>query len=117
MVDKFKIISDKVNKDIDNVVFFGFFKMDEHTSKWSIVCAFSELPKDGQRIFNQILEIVKSNLDSDELNLIARIGLFNEDHHLIQLFAKKLVGTKIESEQINGNYIHEGYVLYSKLSQ
>jgi biotin synthase-like enzyme len=113
MVEKFKLITDKL-KEKGNVSLFVVLRMDDFIDKWSVVlCADWAKPRDEQS-FNEVVRIFKEVLQGEELQTIARIGIFDLNDYIPQLFIKFKTGYEIKQEtKINGFVVYEGYVLES----
>ncbi|MBI3046466.1 MAG: hypothetical protein HYY86_02965 [Candidatus Harrisonbacteria bacterium] len=95
---------------------FAFLKMDEIIDKWSLVISapwINEQNRDQE--FEYIINLLKENLNGEELSSIARISVLAKDSHLSQELMKKKTGDLIKEEQINGNIIHEGQILESSV--
>lgn len=114
MVEKFQKILEKIIKENDKVLFFGFFKMDEFTDKWSVVfCADWLNEKNNDKFFKFLINEMKKDLSEEESKSIARIGIFSKDEHLIDLLLKFKTGSRIQNQKVNGNVIHDGYIIVS----
>jgi hypothetical protein len=115
MVDKFKTILAQIQKDKGIVYFFGLLKMDELLEKWTVLISApwsSEATK--KEDFQYIRNLLINTLSSEEISNVARLGILSKDAHLIQLFLKYQPDTEITAEtKLNGNIVHEGYILAS----
>ena len=60
--------------------------------------------------------MIKSNLSEEELSTMARIGIFPKTDNFIQLLLKYGSGSSIINEEVNGNTIHEGYIIESNIN-
>lgn len=99
---------------------FAAFKMDDITDKWSIIVATDQVTQEVKmRIFSNLVELFTRHLDENERNNIARIGTFSVHDHLIELILSKYkTGDQITADQkINGNIIHEGYIVLAGREQ
>lgn len=114
MVEKFKKILEKISNEKGEVNFFGIFKMDEFTDKWSVVFCAEWLEKNKTSdFFDYFIKLIRKNLTDDESKTIARVGLFSIDEHLIDLLLAHKADSRIQDQPVNGNIIHDGYVLAS----
>ncbi len=114
MVDKFQQILERIMRENGEVIFFGIFKMDEFTDKWSVLLSAEWLTEDKRgAFFSSFTSIIKEALSEEEAQSIARVGLFSVDDHLIDLLLNYRTGSRILEQPINGNVIHEGYILVS----
>jgi hypothetical protein len=93
---------------------FAVLKMDELIDKWSVILAADWINDSNRKAaFNSLVDTLLNNLDGEELTEIARVGVFPTTNHLIELFLEKFqTGQYIkEDARINGNTIHEGYII------
>jgi hypothetical protein len=110
---KLQNVSDALEKSRGSVELFAIFKMDELTDKWTVVVSAGWVAKATfEEIFSELRALLIKNL-ADDMNSIARIGIFNSSEHFAQLVTQRFAsGQTIKDEQqINGNLIHEGYIL------
>lgn len=119
MVDKFLNILEKIRNEKGDVTFLGILKMDEFSDKWTVLLSArwsSELTR--KEDFEYIRNLLRSNLSSEELSGITRLGILPEETHLIQLLLNYQTGTEFNKDtKINGNIIHEGYIVVSNKTQ
>ena len=113
MVEKFKTILTEIKRSKGEVALFALMRMDELTDRWTIILNAPWAKEGDTEIFRYILNLIKSNLSQEEFSTIARIGIFSKTDHFIELLLKYNSGTSITNEKINGNQIHEGYILES----
>ena len=115
MVDKFKEILKQIIAKKGPVTLMALMKMDDIVDKWSVVfsASWSSDEKGRNEAFKLIFDLTKDILDIDERNSIARIGIFPEKEHLIELLLQYQKDAKIENRKINGNFVHEAYILES----
>lgn len=102
------------------VVFFAALKMDELVDKWSILVSLDWVNNENRReVFSSMITAIQENLDAEELDEIARIVFYTPDEHLIGLFKEKFTeGQHIkEDAKVNGNVIHEGYIIALKKNE
>jgi len=110
MVEKFQIILNRILEEKNEVTLFALLKMDEFTDKWSILVCANWLDENS---FSYLSNLLKSVLNEEESKTIARIGIFSEDDHLIDLLLNYKTGSRIQEQKVNGNLIHDGYIIYS----
>jgi hypothetical protein len=114
MVEKFKTILAQMTLEKGKVTFFGIMKMDDLVGKWSVVlCAPWATEKNHDETFRYVLALTKEHLEASELNTIARISIFLKNEHLIQLLLQFKKDAVIENQKVNGNMIHQAYILES----
>ena len=114
MVDKFKIILNKIKTEKGSVALFALLKMDEFTDRWTVLLS-ADWAKEGDfEAFKYLHNIIKENISSEELSTIARFGVFTKTNHLVELLRKYKQNSRIQEEKVNGNVIHEGYILESE---
>lgn len=113
MVEKFKTILNEIVSTKGQVYLFALTKMDDLTDKWSVVLAAPWLKEYDKASFNFILEIMQKYLTSEEMNSIARLGIFSKEEHLIDELMKFKGGSVIENQKINGNWVHLAYIIES----
>lgn len=115
MVEKFKEILRIITSEKGEVSLFGMFKMDDITDKWSVILSApwtESSEKDDS--FKYLTGLIQKSLSEEESNDIARVGIFSENEHLVQLLLEYKTGSRIQDEKINGNIIHDGFILESK---
>jgi hypothetical protein len=96
------------------VMLFAVLKMDEHVDKWSVLLSVDWITDDNrQSVFSGFITALQDNLSTDELDEVARIVFYSPDEHLVNLFFEKFKeGQYIkEDAKLNGNVIHEGYII------
>jgi hypothetical protein len=114
MVEKFKTILKEIKSSKGEVELFALMRMDELPDKWSIILSAPWAKEGDLEVFKDILNLIKLNLSQEELSTIARISIFpRTDHFIEELLSKYTSGASISNEKINGNQIHEGYILDS----
>ena len=117
MVDKLKAILELINEDKRNVLLFAVLKIDEITDRWSIVYSESDITDEKTRkeTFLYLANKLIANLDKKDINTIARVAVSSSDNHLVEALMQFKSGYEIkESTPVNGNIVHEGYILSSK---
>lgn len=96
------------------VVLFAVLKMDELVDRWSVVLSADWIKSENNKqAFNDLIQILQDELETNELNEIARIVFYNRNEHLIELMLKQFKeGQHIDEDaKVNGNVIHEGYII------
>ncbi|MEX1111841.1 MAG: hypothetical protein WEC84_00100 [Candidatus Andersenbacteria bacterium] len=114
MVNKLKRVAANFQHDGETANLFALLKMDEYVDKWTIVIVaswFTEENRDQE--FNKLLMLLKKNLDPEELYSIGRVAILDNNDHLAVELLKRKSGSQIENERINGNEVHEGFVVKS----
>ena len=103
-------------RDISGLKFFSVLKMDELTDRWTFLFGLTgvkDLDK-RQKVFIKIREIIVRYLNAEDMQDVARIGIFSTTDHLVKDLIKFPEGEKVENIKANGNFIHEGYILIGK---
>jgi len=115
MVEKFRQILEEIKKQKGDVYLFAILKMDEFTDKWSVILSAPWINNNNVREnFVFLREIMIRNFSNEEMASIATLGVFTKDEHIIEELLKYKEGTMInEQVKINGNIIHEAYILAS----
>ena len=115
MVDKFNRILNQIIEEKGNITIFALLKMDEFVDKWTIVFSAPwSTASTTSADFDYIRALVLQELNEEERATIARIGIFQANEQLIQLLLQLKTGTVIsEDTKLNGNVLHEGYILAS----
>lgn len=91
-------------------------KIDDITDRWSIIFSEPGLDNNEKRKeeFLYLVNLLISDLDGKELDSIARVSVRPLSDHLVESLLKYRPGYKFdESTPVNGNTVHEGYVLES----
>lgn len=117
-IDKYtKLV--KELREIKSVKFFGVYKMDEITDRWSLLLGLTGVKNLDKRktMFNKIFQLINTHLNKDDMQNIARIGLFSTTEHLIKDLMKSPDNTVVINTKANGNFIHDGYTFISKNSK
>ena len=99
------------NRTVD---LFVVLKMDELIDKWSILLAAPWINEENRKeTFGSLANILIEVLGEEEIAEVARVGVFPSSYYLVGLFAEKFrAGQYIkEDARINGNVIHEGYII------
>ncbi|OGK12871.1 hypothetical protein A3A93_06615 [Candidatus Roizmanbacteria bacterium RIFCSPLOWO2_01_FULL_38_12] len=111
MVDKFRAVVKKINKEKGAMNLFAILKMDEFTDKWTIILSAPWIKDDT---FSYVRDVLIRNFTPEEMNNIARLGIFAKNEHIVGELLKYKEGAIIsEEEKINGNLVHEAYILVS----
>lgn len=116
MIEKFNKILESMNaKGMIPVVLFAILKMDDLEDKWTVIYAddSSVLDESGKNlIFTKLLNEIKKEFTNSDLEQIARIAIFQTSDYLIQALLDYKTGQKISNKKVNGNFIHEGYIIW-----
>lgn len=94
---------------------FALLKMDEITNQWVVVVSASWVDElQFAQYFTEIRDLLIQHV-GEEIHTIARISIFDLSNHFSELMIKQYkTGDEIKSDaQINGNLVHEGYILKS----
>ena len=110
MVEKFRKIFATIKNEKGGVFIFALMKMDELTDKWTVVLSAPWAVEGDAEVFKYILDLIKTQLLPEEVSTVARISIFPQTDHLIEMLSKYASGASI-SGKINGNQIHEGYII------
>jgi len=114
MVDKLKLLLEEVIAEKGIVTLFAVMRMDDLTDKWSVVFSAPWVTdKTKNSDFSYLVVKLNKFLSPEENSSIARVGMFEKNHHIVQLFSKYKADQKIENEKVNGFKIHEAYILAS----
>jgi len=117
MVEKFKKILSAIETERGSVNLLALLKMDEFTDKWSVILSASWAKESNIDDFKYFLRVVRANLSPQELLTIARVGISSREEHLIDLLLRYSTDAHILNEKINGNQIHEGFIIKSERTQ
>lgn len=116
MVEKFEKILDEARKANKEIYLFAVLKMDEITDRWTVIVSgpnFEDL-KHKNSVFNFLVKSMLNTFTAEEKKAIARVGLFPLDNHLVTDLLGYKKGYKFSgSTAVNGNLIHEGFILES----
>lgn len=115
MVEKFRQILEEIKEQKGNVYLFVILKMDEFTDKWSVILSAPWINNNNLREnFVFLRKIMIKSFSNEEMALIATLGVFTKDEHIIEELLKYKEGAVInEQVKINGNVIHEAHILAS----
>ncbi|HTE48384.1 MAG TPA: hypothetical protein VK675_00560 [Candidatus Paceibacterota bacterium] len=116
MVEKFRKILESIKKEKGEINLFALMKMDELADKWTLILSASWAKEGDTNTFKYILNSIKSVLSPEEITSIARVAIYPKTSHLIELLLKYNNGTTIVNESINGNQVHEGYIIESNVN-
>jgi len=114
LIDRFKNVLAALEEKRGKVSIFALFKMDDVTDKWTVILSAPWVnDNDRSEIFFELRTLMLENIEQSALPLIARFGIFESKEHLIELLLENFkAGDYIpQDRQINGNIIHEGYIL------
>jgi hypothetical protein len=114
MVEKFKQLLGIMIGAKGPVTLFAIVKMDDLTDKWTVMlCAPWADEAHSQEAFGYLYDLIQKHFTDEEKNSIARIGVFNKKEHLIELMLRYKKDAVIENEKINGNRVHQAYIIES----
>ena len=113
MVEKLRKILEKMINDKGPVTLFATLQMDELVDKWSVILSAPWAREGDTEIFTYVKNSVISQLTEEEINSVARIGIFPKNAHLIELLLEYPKDSLIEDEKVNGNLIHKAHILES----
>lgn len=123
MVEKFKKILAEIRNTRGEVSIFGILRIDDVTDKWNIIISAPWLENihtaerdDVLQYYKYLVETCKKHLTQEELAQINSLGIFKKDEHLIQELLQFQADSYLENIKVNGNFIHEGYLLASNSS-
>ena len=112
MVEKLNTILLEMKRIKGDVFMFALMKIDDVTDKWTLILSAPWATEGDREIFRYVLDLIKTGLGED-ISDIARIGIFTRGHHLIEELMKYRSGAEIHDKKVNGNLVHEGYVIES----
>lgn len=115
LLDKLRTVCSSLESSRGAVNLFAIFKMDELTDKWTVVVSapwVSEASFVFEAAFSELRTLLIEAL-GEEMGSIARIGFYTLDNHFTSLVMQKFTTDRAisEAQQINGNLVHEGYVV------
>lgn len=114
MVENLKKVLSALNQQHKEVWLFAVLKMDEFVDSWSIIISAPWITGQNRDTeFTGLIGILRENLTKEELSSIVRIVFLSKTDHLIEELLKKNSGVVLKDEAVNGNKIHEGYVIES----
>ncbi|MBU4210782.1 hypothetical protein KKC08_01635 [Patescibacteria group bacterium] len=118
MVKIFKEILEEIVSRKGEVNLFAILKMDEYTEKWTVILSAPWVNDENTReCFLLLRTFMIKKFSREEMDKIARMGVFTKDEHIITELLKFKEGTVIEEdEKINGNLVHEAHILASNSS-
>lgn len=108
-------IAEEIGKK-DYLCLFAIYKMDEVTDRWSLLFGYKDSigSKEKDSLGKVVYDIVAKNLDKEEMQNVARVGIFDSSYHLISESLKYETGTFIQDKKVNGSFVHEGHILLSR---
>ena len=117
-VEKFNNIFSKIKKEKGEMFLFMIMKTDEISDKWSVDISASWIDLNQKSdVFAYLTNLIKENLNSDELSIIARIGIYEPGSTLVKLITEKYIIkegiNRIPEQNINGFLIHDAYIFQS----
>jgi len=119
-LEKIKEMLYQVEERFGIVELFAVLKMDEITDKWSIIVGSSWVNDENRKeVFGLLIDLMRKRLDDEERYSIARIGILNSREHLVELMLEEFKSDQsiTDDRKVNGNIIHEGFILKSEKQQ
>lgn len=114
MVEKFQTILQRIENQRGPVTLLALLKMDEVVDKWTVVfCAPWATDNNRADSFEAIRQEIINALTPEEIEEVARIGIFPQTDHLIQELLQYQSGTELKDKKINGNYVHLARIIKS----
>ncbi len=111
--EKLIAVCNALEQSKGTVYLLAALKMDELTEKWTLVVS-SEWVNDAgfDEAFTEVRSKLLESFDND-ISQFVRIGIFNTNEHIVELIMQKYKSGDVikEDTQINGNLIHEGYIV------
>lgn len=114
LLDRFKGILAALEDKRGRVSIFAILKMDDITDRWTVFLSAPWINQaDRGAIFSDLRDLILKNIEPKNLSSIARFGIFEPKEHLVELLLENFnAGDYIANDrQVNGNIIHEGYIL------
>lgn len=110
----FERVSDKLVQSEDFNL-FAVLKMDDVSDRWSVLISGRDLDEDSKRrtLYPRIFDVLEQELEPDESEQVARIGVFPASDHLIGELLSRGEG-EVNNAKVNGNYIHEGRIFIAR---
>lgn len=114
MVEKFKKILTAIRAK-GTISLFAILRMDDLTDKWTVlVSAPWEDEEKRREFFEELVDMIKQTMTEEEAASIARVLVSNKENHLVQKLLEQKAGAHIVGAmEINGNLVHEAYILES----
>ena len=113
-INNLEKVIEKLKKDNKDVWLFANLKMDEFLDKWSIIISAPWItPKNRVEMLSYVIKIMKEELNEKEISSIARLALLPKTEHLVSELLERKSKEPLREIQVNGNMIHEGYILVS----
>ena len=117
MVEKFQTILQSIEEQKGPVTLLALLKMDEVVDKWTVVfCAPWVTESNRSESFEFIKEQIIKELTPEEIEEVARIGIFSKTDHLIKELLQYQLGTELKDKKINGNYVYLAQIIKSNSS-
>ena len=115
MVDQIKELSLQIKKERGDIYLLALLQMDELIDIWSIIISAPWITEQNRgKSFIYIRDKVAKLLTIEQMNSIARLGVFTKDIHIVEELMKYKVGTEFTHDRkVNGNVVHAGYIIAS----
>jgi hypothetical protein len=114
-IDKLQEAMSALVQSRGDISLFAAFKMDDLTDKWAVIVAAPWVQHTTfESVFNELRGILIDKL-GEEMSTVARIGVFDQNNHFTQLILDKYKtdDTITEDQQVNGNLVHSGIIVYA----
>lgn len=115
-LDKFKRILLAIEDVHGAVSLFALLKMDDLTEKWTVLLGAKWVDESRyDEYFFLLRRLMLKELNEAESRQIARMGIFDLNDHLTQVLLDKYKSNEhiAGEERLNGNLVHEAYILKS----
>ncbi|HSX02898.1 MAG TPA: hypothetical protein VLI05_06335 [Candidatus Saccharimonadia bacterium] len=117
MVDKYKAVLAALEAEMGPVSLFALLKIDDLTDRWSLLVSapWTSTNEERKSSFKSLISQLSKHLTEEEANQVARVGVWPLEDHLVTDLLKFKKGTYIDKPTpVNGNVVHEGYILESE---
>jgi len=118
MVEKFKLILKKIEEQKGKTRLFAILKMDDITDKWTVILSAPWTSEENHmEDFIFLRKLMIESFSKEEMATIARIGIFAKQDHIVEELLKYQEGSIInQDEKVNGNIVHEAFILASDVN-
>jgi hypothetical protein len=116
MVDKFETILQKIEQARGAVSLFALLKMDEFVDKWTVILSAPwTIPENRDAIFEEVRNLIITDLNTDELNEVSRLAIYGIEEHIVDELLNYQSSARInEPTKINGNMVHQAIIIKSQ---
>jgi hypothetical protein len=111
MVEIFKKIVGELKAEYPRLALLAVVRMDEFANTWTVIFSAENVGdnnKDG--IYKTISALIDKHAGK-EAPSISRVGIFESDYYLVKEL-RKLNENELKNTKVNGNVIHDGYIIY-----